>query len=131
MYNEDQGLFLNAVIAVETDLRPAALLRRLKMLEIEMGREGTGLRYGPRAIDLDILFYGDEVISEPSLEIPHPTVAERAFVLVPLKEIRPRLVHPVSKETAADMLDGLKTKKKVVRRPELSAGRASSTPPKS
>jgi len=131
MYYENQGHFLNAVIAVETGLRPAALLGRLKALEIKMGRKGTGSRYGPRVIDLDILFYGSEVISEPSLEIPHPRIAERAFVLVPLKEIRPRMVHPASKETVADMLGGLKTKKRVVRRPELSVGRVSSRPPQS
>jgi 2-amino-4-hydroxy-6-hydroxymethyldihydropteridine diphosphokinase len=125
MYYEDQAPFLNCVIAVETGLRPSALLARLKAVERKMGRRRTRSRYGPRIIDLDILFYGSEVISGPSLEIPHPKVAERAFVLVPLKEIRPRLVHPASKETVTGMLGGLKTRKKVVKRPELSAGRAS------
>jgi 2-amino-4-hydroxy-6-hydroxymethyldihydropteridine diphosphokinase len=131
MYYEDQGPFLNCVIAVETGLRPAALLGRLKALERRMGRERTGSRYGPRVIDLDILFYGNEVISEPSLDIPHPRIAERGFVLVPLKEIRPRLVHPASGQTASDMLGSLNTEKKVVKRPELSAGRASPRPPRS
>lgn len=124
MYNEDQGPFLNCVIAVETTIRPVALLASLKALEEKMGRERTGQRYGPRIIDLDILYYGDEVVSEPSLEIPHPRIAERAFVLVPLKEIRPALVNPVSTETVTEMLGRLKTDKRVVKRSDLSVGRA-------
>jgi 2-amino-4-hydroxy-6-hydroxymethyldihydropteridine diphosphokinase len=124
MYNEDQGPFLNCVIAVETSKRPILLLASLKALEEKMGRERTGPRYGPRIIDLDILYYGDEVVSEPSLEIPHPRVAERAFVLVPLKEIRPTLVNPVSNETVTEMLGRLKTDKRVVKRPDLSVALA-------
>jgi 7,8-dihydro-6-hydroxymethylpterin-pyrophosphokinase len=87
-----------------------------------MGRRQSGTRYGPRIIDLDILFYGNEVHSEPSLEIPHPRIAERAFVLAPLSEIRPRLVHPALKKTPQEMLSELKTVKKVLKRPDLSLG---------
>jgi len=125
MYYDDQGPFLNCVIAVETDLKPTALLAALKAIEKKMGRDPSGPRYGPRVIDLDILFYGDEVLSEPSLEVPHPRVAERAFVLVPLNEIRPGLVHPASKKTVADMLGDLNAPKKVVRRSVRGFERAS------
>jgi len=126
MYREDQGWFLNCVVAVETDLKPRALLEWLQAAESEMGR-GRTARYGPRVIDLDILFYGDEIVSEPSLEIPHPGIAQRAFVLVPLNEIRPGLVHPVLGRTIGELLDDLKSEKKVVRRPELRLGSISSS----
>ena len=87
MYLESQGWFLNCVICLESDLAPRALLDALHAIEAEMGRE-RGVRYGPRAVDLDILFYGDRVVSEEGLEIPHPRIAERLFVLAPLSEIR-------------------------------------------
>jgi 2-amino-4-hydroxy-6-hydroxymethyldihydropteridine diphosphokinase len=131
MYQEDQGPFLNCVIALETNMSPRTLMGLLKAVEEEIGRERTGPRYGPRTIDLDILFFGDEVISEPFLEIPHPRIAERAFVLVPLKEIRPTLVDPASKATVTEMLDLLTTDKGVVKKPELSFGRAESQPRRS
>ncbi len=111
-------------------MKPMALLRRLKLREEEMGRNQGGTRYGPRIIDMDILFYGHEVVSEPSLEIPHPRIAERAFVLVPLDEARPALIHPVLQKTAAELLDDLKTRKKVIRRPELLLDLASSLSPR-
>jgi 2-amino-4-hydroxy-6-hydroxymethyldihydropteridine diphosphokinase len=129
MYREDQSWFLNCVVAVETDLRPSELLERLQAAELEMGR-GKREKYGPRVIDLDILFYGNEIISEPSLEIPHPKIAERAFVLVPLNEIRPKLIHPVLGRTVGELLHNLKTSKKVVRKPGLSMDLASSSPPR-
>ena len=113
MYYEDQGWFLNCVVAVETALGPRKLLERLQRVEKELGRQ-PGERYGPRVIDLDILFYGDEVVSEPGLEIPHPRLAERRFVLVPLNEIRPNLVHPVLKKKVSDLLARLGTGKRVV-----------------
>jgi 2-amino-4-hydroxy-6-hydroxymethyldihydropteridine diphosphokinase len=130
MYYEDQGAFLNCVVVVETDLKPMALLKLLKGIEEEMGRDQGGTRYGPRNIDMDILFYGREVVSEPSLEIPHPRIAERAFVLVPLHEVRPGLIHPVLQKTAAELLGDLKTQKKVVRRPDLLLDLASSLSPR-
>jgi 2-amino-4-hydroxy-6-hydroxymethyldihydropteridine diphosphokinase len=94
MYLEDQAWFLNCVISVETELRPRALLDALQAIEVGMGRE-RGIKYGPRVVDLDILFYDGEVVSEPALEIPHPKIPERQFVLVPLEELRPAFVHPV------------------------------------
>ena len=90
----DQPRFLNAVAAVETELPPRELLERLLAVERALGRERTGPRYGPRAIDLDLLLYGDEVIDEPGLVVPHPRLAERAFVLEPLAELAPELALP-------------------------------------
>lgn len=85
--------FVNAVAEVETDLEPLELLARAKGVEDEMGRRER-VRWGPREIDIDILLYGDEVVEVDELEIPHPGIEERAFVLVPLLELAPDLVHP-------------------------------------
>jgi 2-amino-4-hydroxy-6-hydroxymethyldihydropteridine diphosphokinase len=100
---EDQPDFLNQVIQVTTSLEPVSLLFFLKAVEDEMGREAT-FRYGPRLIDLDILFYGQRVIREESLQIPHPRLHERAFVLVPLHDIAPDFVHPVLNESIYALL---------------------------
>ena len=89
-----QGWFLNAVIEGQTALSPEALLETCLGIEREMGRE-RGERNGPRRIDIDILFYGDERREAPGLVIPHPRLHERRFVLEPLHEIAPDLVHPV------------------------------------
>jgi 2-amino-4-hydroxy-6-hydroxymethyldihydropteridine diphosphokinase len=84
----DQPRFLNAVVALDTGLKPRALLQGLLRIEQEFGRNrSTGIRNGPRTLDLDILVYGDEQISEPGLEIPHPRMEERDFVLIPLVEL--------------------------------------------
>lgn len=87
----DQPDFINAVVLLETELDPRALLSALKALETRLGRV-PGERWGPRAIDLDILTYDDELVSEPDLSIPHARMAERAFVMVPLAEIDERYV---------------------------------------
>lgn len=121
MYHEDQGLFLNCVVSLETVLEPRALLEKLQSIESSLGRERR-VRYGPRTVDLDILFYGALVVSEPGLEIPHPRIAERLFVLAPLNEVRPELVHPVLGVSVSQMLSALRTDKSVVRRPDLSVG---------
>jgi len=118
MYLEDQGWFLNCVVALETRLTPGSLLDVLKGIEAAMGRERSE-RYGPRSVDLDILFYDGEVLSEPGLEVPHPRLAERMFVLAPLTEIRPQFIHPVFGLTISQLLSALKTDKKVVKRPDL------------
>lgn len=120
MYYERQDWFLNCVVAVDTDLKPESLLRELKAIEEKVGRR-PGVRYGPRVVDLDILFYDDEVVSAPGLEIPHPRIAERAFVLAPLAELRPALVHPVHRKTVSQMNRELKEDKRVVRKPGLLA----------
>ena len=90
----DQPSFLNAVVAVETELSPRALLDRLLAVERSLGRERTGPRFGPRTIDLDLLLYGDVTLDEPGLVVPHPRLAERRFVLEPLAELDPSLVLP-------------------------------------
>lgn len=82
-----QGKFLNAVLKIKTNLAPAALLNKLKKIELELGRPIKHIRHGPRAIDLDILLYADKVINRKDLNIPHPKMFEREFVIKPLLEI--------------------------------------------
>ena len=103
---QDQPKFTNAVIKVETELSPFELLDRLKKIEREIGRKKTK-RWGPREIDLDIIFYGDLVISTDSLVIPHPRAHERRFVLEPLLEIEPTAWHPAKKMDVRDICSGL------------------------
>ena len=91
----DQPNFLNGAAAVETELSPRELLERLLAIERRLGRKrGTGPRFGPRTIDLDLLVYGDEVVNEPGLTVPHPRLAERRFALEPLAELDPSLEIP-------------------------------------
>ena len=105
---EDQPPFLNMVVRVETDLSPDELMTRLKRIEHQMGRTPT-VRFGPRLIDLDLLFYDDLVVEQDRLEIPHPRLRGRAFVLVPLSDIAPDLVHPVFKIPVVDLLAEVNT----------------------
>lgn len=90
----DQPLFLNAVAEVETELAPRALLDLLLAVERDLGRTREGPRYGPRTIDLDLVLYGEEVVDEPGLTVPHPRLHERRFVLEPLAELAPGLEIP-------------------------------------
>jgi 2-amino-4-hydroxy-6-hydroxymethyldihydropteridine diphosphokinase len=90
----DQPRFLNGAVAVETELEPRELLERLLAVERALGRDRSGPRYGPRTIDIDLLLYGDRVVDEPRLTVPHPRLAERAFALEPLAELDPGLVLP-------------------------------------
>jgi len=98
----DQPAFLNQVLSAETELEPLELLTEIKEIEQEVGRTPT-FRYGPRVIDIDILFFDDLILDEENLSIPHPMIAERAFVLVPLDEIAPQWVHPVLQQTIHDL----------------------------
>jgi len=99
----EQDDFYNQVLECETELSPMRLLRRLKRVERGMGRKKT-FRNGPRVIDLDILFYHNLILETRRLVIPHPGIHERAFVLVPLAEICPGLVHPVFGKNMAELL---------------------------
>ncbi len=109
----DQPLFLNAVCRIQTSLAADELLGLAKRIEAALGRKPS-FRNGPRPIDIDILFYGDCILNLPHLTIPHPRLEERAFVLVPLAEIAPCLVHPVRGKTIREMagrlghLDGVR-----------------------
>lgn len=98
-----QAWFLNCVLEIETDLMPRQLLRTFKEIENELGRKYT-VRRGPRVIDIDILLYGSSVVQTPDLEIPHPRMTQRRFVLVPLVEIAPAAHHPVENKSAEELL---------------------------
>jgi 2-amino-4-hydroxy-6-hydroxymethyldihydropteridine diphosphokinase len=101
--NTDQGWFLNLVVEAETTLFPLQLLARTQKIERALGRVRT-VPKGPRTIDIDILLYGTAVMHTGKLEIPHPRLAERRFVLAPLHDLAPELRHPVTRATVAEML---------------------------
>lgn len=117
----DQPAFLNACLRVRTDLAALDLLRHLKRIEAALGRQ-PAVRYGPRAIDLDILFYADLVFEQDGLVIPHPRLHERAFVLVPLADLDPDLRHPVLGRTVRELLQQVDTAGIVCVAPTLSPG---------
>jgi GTP cyclohydrolase-4 len=102
----EQPLFLNAVCRISVDLKPGQLLRLARRIEAELGRK-PAFPNAPRPIDIDILFYGEEVLNNKELTVPHPRLVERAFVLVPLAEIAPDMVHPVSDKTMKELLADL------------------------
>jgi 2-amino-4-hydroxy-6-hydroxymethyldihydropteridine diphosphokinase len=99
----DQPQFLNMACLLATKLSPEELLKGLKMLEEEMGREAS-FRNAPRPIDVDIIFFNEIVFDSPDLTIPHPRMHERAFVLAPLAELVPEDIHPVLKRTVSDLV---------------------------
>lgn len=103
---KEQPRFINIAVEVETKLSPEELLNTLKAMEKEMGRKGA-VKWGPRIIDLDILFYDDIVIDMEHLQIPHLLLHERDFILLPLSEIAPDKVHPVLKKTVAQLMEEL------------------------
>jgi 2-amino-4-hydroxy-6-hydroxymethyldihydropteridine diphosphokinase len=109
----DQPRFVNAVVALETELGPRALLNQLLVIEKEYGRDrSTGIPNGPRTLDLDILLIGDLVINLPELELPHPRMTERAFVLVPLHEIAPHLPIAGTGKTVSEFFEMLQKSRK-------------------
>ena len=109
MYMLDQEAFLNMVIGGDTACKPQLLLRKLKDIEAEIGRVMSKERYGPRIIDLDILFFGDAVINVDGLTIPHPRLSEREFVLRPLADIAPSFQHPLLGKSINEILIDLQS----------------------
>jgi len=102
--NKEQDWFINAVIEAKTKLSPTQLLHHCQQIEQELGRVREGVpRWGERTIDIDILFYGKEVINLPELTIPHPRMHQRAFVLVPMLELVPLLKHPILNKSIEDL----------------------------
>jgi 2-amino-4-hydroxy-6-hydroxymethyldihydropteridine diphosphokinase len=109
----DQPRFVNAVVALETELEPRALLNKLLAIEKEYGRDRSAeIPNGPRTLDLDILLVDDLQITEPELELPHPRLTERAFVLVPLHEIAPKLQIAGNGKTVSKLLQTLENRRK-------------------
>jgi len=110
--------FVNSVIEVETDLGPEVLLKKLKAIEEAMGRKRVkGKRWGSRIIDLDILLFDEDIIDKRTLKIPHPEMHKRRFVLLPLAELAPQVVHPQLGQTVSTMLATVKDDKRVVLMP--------------
>ena len=108
--------FGNSVVEVETELNPLELLKRLLQIETEMGRKRVkGKRWGSRIIDLDILFFDNETIEKRNLKVPHPRLPQRRFVLVPLSELAPQLIHPGLNASVSELLATTKDTKKIHR----------------
>lgn len=103
----DQDWFVNYVISFETVRGPTELIADISRVEANAGRLRTGRRFGPRILDLDILLFGDQVVDLPQLRIPHPRMHKRHFVLRPLCDIHPDVVHPVLRKTMRQLLDEL------------------------
>lgn len=110
---QSEDSFLNKVLKVETKLSPSGLLGRILMIESLLGRIRGKERYSSRLIDIDILLYNDLIVNEESLKIPHPLFQERKFVLVPICELVPEMIHPVFKKTFAELLELCKDKSAV------------------
>ncbi len=102
----DQPSFLNCVLEIDTIFTPQTLLGTMQVVENRLGRQRTE-KWGPRTIDLDVLLYGDQLINTPGFIVPHPRMSERAFVMIPLIEIAPDLIHPVFKKTIKELADVL------------------------
>lgn len=105
----NQPDFLNAVVRISTDLPPLPLLIKLQAIEIDLGKTIV-CENGPRSIDLDLLLHGDDVLKNDQLEIPHPGIPERDFVLLPLKEIDPDLLHPTLNRSVAELSQSISVK---------------------
>ncbi len=101
---QDQPDYLNAVVGLQTELSAFHLLSELQHIEYSHGRTRDGERWGPRTLDLDLLLFADEIIDTPKLSVPHPGIAERSFVLLPLAELAPDLIVP-NKGSVSNLLD--------------------------
>ncbi|MFH0812549.1 MAG: 2-amino-4-hydroxy-6-hydroxymethyldihydropteridine diphosphokinase [Pseudomonadota bacterium] len=110
----DQEWFINGVIQLKTGLPPHELLKHCKEIELRLGRKDNG-RWGPRPIDIDLLFYDHLTMTSPDLEIPHPRIHHRKFVLIPMAEIAPQLIHPVFKNDIKHLLDNVSDQNKVIK----------------
>jgi len=110
-----QPWFLNCAASMETELTPLEFLKRLLAIELAMGRKRTELK-GPRTIDMDIIFFGEEVLDTKELSLPHPAMQHRRFVLAPLAEIAPEAWHPVLRRTVRELLDSLPADSGAIRR---------------
>jgi len=104
---KDQDWFVNAAVKIETALDPSGLLKEMVAIQARAGRKFDAVRFGPRILDLDIILYDDAVVNSPGLTIPHPRMHQRRFVLKPLCDIDPLVVHPVLKKNLKYLLDTL------------------------
>ena len=104
--NTKQDFFLNQVVVVESHLEAGKIMELIIFMEKKMGRERSE-KWGPRIIDIDILFFNEEIISTEKLTVPHPNLHQRKFTLIPLNEIMPGFIHPVLKKTVSDLLNNL------------------------
>ena len=112
----DQEWFLNSAIEIETTLLPTDLLKTVKQIESVLGRNFEGPRFGPRILDLDILLYQDTILQLPELEIPHPRLHERKFVLAPVCDIVPEQIHPILQKTMWELLQQLPAEGQEIKR---------------
>ena len=103
---KNQPVYYNQVFEINTPLDAFSLMKKLLSIEKKMGRERT-IKWAPRLIDLDILYFNDEIINTPELKVPHPHLHDRRFTLVPLTEILPDFIHPVLKKTSSELLQDL------------------------
>jgi len=123
----DQDWFVNAAVNIRTTMEPLALLDKLVSIQRQMGRKTDAVRFGPRVLDLDILLYDDRVFKAHRLEIPHPRMHKRAFVLQPICDINPSVIHPVLGQTVAELLSQIEDEEQRVipleNQPTLLPGR--------
>ncbi len=116
---DDQELFINCVIKISTSEDAFGLFTFIQKAELQLGKQ-KDFHWGPRTIDLDILFFNEDIIDTPRLKIPHPFLHQRRFVLEPLSEIEPSLVHPVLKQPVVSLLQQLQDSKHIIKRMEAA-----------